>query len=191
MPISMDTIAGLGLGLGLAAACGFRVFVPLLVLSAAARLGVVPLVPGFEWMAGLPALIAFGSATALEIVGYYIPWLDHLLDLVASPASVAAGMLVSASVIVDLPPLVRWTAILIGGGGLAALVQSSTVALRAGSGTATGGVGNPVVATAELAGATITSLLAVALPLLVLFVFAAAALIVRRARRRRSARPQP
>lgn len=188
MPISFETIAALGLGLGLAAACGFRVFVPLLVLGVAARMDLVPLVPGWEWMASLPAIIAFGSATALEVVGYYIPWFDHLLDIVATPAAVTAGLLVSSAVIADLPPLVRWTAILVGGGGLAAFVQSSTVGLRAASGATTGGLANPVVATVELAGATVTSVLAVLLPLLVLFVVVAAALVARRLARRRTAR---
>jgi hypothetical protein len=120
-----------GIGLGLAAPCGFRVFVPLLVLSLAAKSGYVPLTPGWAWIGTAPAALAFGVATLFEVFGYFIPWVDHVLDVAAPPAAVVAGTVTTASVLTDLPPLVRWAAIITGGGGLAALVQSSTVALRA------------------------------------------------------------
>lgn len=168
MDISAQTIAAIGVGLGLAAACGFRVFVPLLVLSLAAKWGYVPLAPGWTWIGTSPAVIAFGTATLLEAFGYFIPWVDHALDLVATPAAVLAGMVTTASVLTDLPPLVRWAAIIVGGGGLAALVQSSTVALRAGSTATTGGLANPLIAAAELGGSAFTALLAVLLPLVAL-----------------------
>ncbi len=163
-------------GLGLAAACGFRVFVPLLIASLAARTGHLPLAAGFDWLASWPALAAFGAATALEVGAYFIPWLDHALDTVATPAAVLAGMLASASVLTDLPPLVKWTVTLIGGGGLAGLIQGVSVLARLKSTALTGGLANPVVATGELIGASTLALLAVLLPLLCLL--AVVALIV-------------
>lgn len=184
MDSSIQAIAAVGVGLGLAAACGFRVFVPLLVLSLAAKWGYVPLAPGWAWIGTMPATIAFGTATLLEAFGYFIPWVDHALDLVATPAAVAAGMVATAAVLTDLPPLVRWAAIVVGGGGLAALVQSSTVALRAGSTVTTGGLANPAVAAVELGGSTLASILAVLLPVLallaVIVVVAALWLVARR-----------
>lgn len=184
MDLSPDTLVSLGLGLGLAAACGFRVFVPLLVLSLAARAGYVSLAGGWEWMATTPATLAFGTATVLEVAGYYIPWFDHLLDTVATPAAIVAGMVTSASVVSDLPPLLKWTAIIVGGGGIAGLVQGSTVALRAGSGATTAGLANPVVSTIELAGSTLTAVLAIALPLLALLLAATMVFVVYRLGRR-------
>jgi hypothetical protein len=184
MDLSTDTLVSLGLGLGLAAACGFRVFVPLLVLNLAARAGYVSLAGGWDWMASTPATLAFGAATLFEVAGYYVPWFDHLLDTVATPAAIVAGMLTSASVVSDLPPLLKWTAIIVGGGGIAGLVQGSTVALRAGSGATTAGLANPVVATAELAGATITSLLAIVLPVLALVLVALVVFTIYRLTRR-------
>ena len=166
MDLTPDTLLSLGLGLGLAAACGFRVFVPLLILSVAARQGYVPLSSGWEWMGSNGALVAFASATVVEVLAYYIPWLDHALDTIATPSAVVAGMVTSASVLGDLPPLLKWTAVVIGGGGAAALVQGSTVALRTGSGMTTAGLANPVIATVELVGSTAVSILAIALPLL-------------------------
>jgi hypothetical protein len=168
MDAPLQTIAAVGIGLGLAAACGFRVFVPLFVLSLAAKSGYVPLTPGWAWIGTAPAALAFGVAMLFEVFGYFIPWVDHVLDVAATPAAVVAGMVTTASVLTDLPPLVRWAAIIIGGGGLAALVQSSTVALRAGSTATTGGLGNPVVAAAELGGSVFASILAVLAPLIAL-----------------------
>lgn len=167
-PGALDTLVSLAVGLGLAAACGFRVFVPLLVASVAARLGYQPLAGGFEWLASLPALIALASATVLEVGAYYIPWLDHALDAIATPAAVVAGVLASAAVVTDLPPLLKWTVAIVGGGGAAGLIQGTSVLFRLKSTALTGGFANPVVATAELLGAAATALLAILLPLVCL-----------------------
>jgi hypothetical protein len=168
----------IGVGLGLAAAAGFRVFVPLLVLSLAARAGYVPLSSGFEWIGTTPALIAFATATVLEVVGYYVPWFDNLLDTIAAPSAVVAGVIASASVMTDLPPLIRWSVALIGGGGAAGLVAGSTSLLRLKSTATTAGLANPLVATVELAGSVFTAVFAVLVPLLVLLVLALVFLVV-------------
>ena len=83
--------------MGLSAACGFRVFVPLLVMSLFAKNGHLNLSPGFSWIGTYPALIAFGTATGVEIAAYLIPGLDHLLDIITTPAAVIAGTLVTAA----------------------------------------------------------------------------------------------
>ncbi len=105
------------LGIALAVACGFRVFIPLLVVSIASYSGYIELAPNFSWVASLPALIIFAVATILEIVAYYVPWLDNLLDTIATPASIIAGILVSASFITGMHPLLKWTLAVIAGGG--------------------------------------------------------------------------
>ena len=181
-------------GVGLAAACGFRIFVPLLVMSVAARAGHMDLAPGFAWIASNPALVAFAVATAVELLGYLIPYVDHALDLLGAPAAAAAGVLVSLSSLVGMSPFLRWTLAIIAGGGLAALVHSATGAARAASTLTTGGLGNPAVAAAEAGGATLLSVLAIAAPiaalgLLVLLVFFAWRLISSRSRRPRAAAP--
>src|SRR6516162_6641024 len=104
----MDTVLSVCLGIGLSAACGFRVFVPLLVMSIANLSGNLTLAHGFEWIGTYPALITFSVATALEIGGYYIPWLDHLLDTIATPAAIVAGTVVTASMVTDLSPFLKW-----------------------------------------------------------------------------------
>ncbi len=168
----METLLSVCLGIGLSAACGFRVFVPLLVMSIASLSGHLTLAPGFDWIGTYPALITFSVATCLEIAGYYIPWLDHLLDTLATPAAIVAGTIVSASMVTDMSPLMKWTLAVIAGGGAAGLVQATTVAARTASTATTGGLANPLVSTMELAGAVTTSLVAIFAPALVVFVVA-------------------
>jgi hypothetical protein len=177
------------IGIGLAAACGFRVFVPFLVISIASLSGHLTLAPGFEWIGTYYALAAFAVATALEVAAYYVPWLDNLLDTIATPAAVIAGTVVAASVVADVSPFLRWTLAVIAGGGVAGAVQAATVALRGASTLATGGAANPVVSTGELGGSIVTSILAVAVPVLaVALVVLMGVLIVRGVKRLRAGR---
>ena len=181
----METLLSIALGLGLAAAAGLRVFVPVFGAGIAAHFGVLPLSHTFAWVGTTPALVAFGTATLLEIGAYYIPWLDHALDVVASPAAVVAGIVASAAVMTDLPPLVAWTVAIIGGGGAAGLVQMLSVGTRLKSAVTTGGLANPIVATGETVGAigiTAVAILVpvVALAICIVFVYVLARVIRRR-----------
>jgi len=154
------------LGIGLAAACGFRVFVPLLIMSIASLAGLLKLAPDFAWVGSWPALIIFAVATALEITAYYVPWLDHLLDNVSTPAAIVAGVLVTASVITDMNPVMRWPLAVIAGGGVAAAVQLGTIALRRAATYASAGIAHPLAASAENVGSTLMSILSILLPIL-------------------------
>src|SRR3954464_9610604 len=158
------------LGVGLAAATGFRVFLPLLIASTAAYSGHLSLDPSFAWLATPAALTMLGVAAVLEGGAFYIPGIDNLLDTLATPAAFVAGTVLSAAVITDMPPLVKWTAAVIAGGGIAGLTQAGTAMLRANSTVFTAGLGNPVIATAELGGALLVSLLALAAPLVAFLV---------------------
>ena len=162
----METLLALCIGLGLSAACGFRVFVPMLGISLAAHSGHLTLASDFQWLGSTAALIALSIATALEIGAYYVPWLDNFLDTVASPAAVVAGVMVSASVMTDMSPFLRWGLAIIAGGGIAAAVQATTVIARGASTLTTGGFGNPLLATVELGGAALSTGLAVMAPVL-------------------------
>jgi hypothetical protein len=163
----MEQVLSICVGIGLSAACGFRVFLPLLVMSIASLSGHLSLAHGFEWIGTYPALVSFSVATCVEIAGYYVPWLDHLLDTLASPAAIVAGTIITASAVTDMSPFLKWTLAVIAGGGAAGIVQSATVLTRGASTVATAGLANPVVATVELAGATITSIMALVAPILV------------------------
>lgn len=163
--LDTTTILSVLTGIGLAAACGFRVFVPLLALGLAGRAHVLPLNESFAVLAALPTLIALGTAAVLEVVAYYVPWLDNALDVAAAPAAVIAGVLASAASITSLPPVLLWGIAIIGGGGAAGLLHGATSLLRLKSTAVTGGVANPVVSTGELFGAVVTSAVALLIPL--------------------------
>ncbi len=154
------------IGIGISAACGFRIFVPFLGLSIAAMNGLLNLSPGFQWIGTWPALIAFATATVFEIGAYYIPWMDNLLDTIATPAAVIAGTIASVSVAGDLPPFIKWSLALIAGGSVAGVVQTGTTLLRGVSTAATGGMANFLITTAEIFGSAFFTVLAVAVPIL-------------------------
>jgi hypothetical protein len=165
---NLDLPISIVLGVGLAAATGFRIFLPMLIAGVAAYTGHLPLDDNFKWLATPPALATLTVATVVEILAYYIPAIDNLLDVLAAPAAVVAGIVVSAAVMADVPPLLKWTAAVVAGGGLAGLTQGVTTALRAKSTMLTAGAGNAVISTAELGGALSVSLLALAAPLVAL-----------------------
>jgi hypothetical protein len=178
---SLATIVSIALGIGLAAATGFRIFVPLLIAGIAARLDFIPINDGFAWLESTPALITLGTAAVFETLAYYVPGVDHVLDVIAGPAAVVAGVVASASVMTDLSPSLMWPLAIIAGGGAAGITKAGSALLRAQTGVATAGIGNPVVSTAETAGATILSILVLLIPLLsVLLVIAILVWAVRR-----------
>ena len=164
------------IGIGLAAATGFRVFMPMFAVSLASYLGWIPMNESFEWLAGLPTLITTGIAMVAEILAYYIPFIDHLLDTISVPLATIAGSVIFASQFADIGTFPQWALALIAGGGTAAAISSGFAGTRAASTATTGGLGNSVVATTETAGAGIMSFLALVAP--VIAFIAAVALII-------------
>jgi hypothetical protein len=188
----VDLALAVAMGVGLAAAVGLRVFLPMLVLSIGAYTGHLTLSSGLAWLGTPAALVMLSVAAVSEILAYYIPGVDNALDVIAAPAALIAGTVVSAAVLTDVPPMVRWTTAVIAGGGAAGVVHGLTSLLRAKSTVMTVGLGNHAIATGELAGALIVSLLALAAPLAavavaVLFCWFAARLLRRLLRKQRPA----
>lgn len=181
---SSETAFGVFVGLGLSAAAGLRIFVPLLVASAASLTGQLELASGFDWIGTTPALVGFAVAAAVEIVAYLVPVLDNALDAVAAPAAAVAGTILTASSIVEMSPWLRWSLAIIAGGGIAGTIHLFTGATRLTSTATTAGLANPAVSTAEAGGALGVSVLAIAAPILgvllaLLLVFVAARTLAR------------
>lgn len=162
--LNFDTLIELMLAISLSAAAGFRVFVPLLALSAASVLGHVDLPSNFDWVENPQALGLFAIACVLEIIGYSIPWMDHLLDILATPAAIITGTVVAASVAPEMDPLVKWTLALAAGGGTAGLTKGLMNILRATSTAVSGGLTNPIFSALELVAAAVLSVLAITVP---------------------------
>ncbi|WP_345263011.1 DUF4126 domain-containing protein [Nibrella viscosa] len=184
--MSWDWILSACMGVGLAACCGFRVFVPLLLAGLATKIGLISPLSGMEWVSTWSGILGLAVATAVELGAYYVPWLDNLLDTIAAPAAVIAGTLLSTSFFHIDNPILDWGLGLMLGGGAAGLVQAGTSLLRLGSTATTGGLGNPVVATTENVASFGLSLFTLFLPLIAfviiafILIYIAARLLTRR-----------
>jgi len=136
------------------------------VAGLAARWGGLTLAGGFQWLSSTGALLTLGTASVVEVAAYYIPVVDHLLDVMAGPAAVAAGVIASASAMANIPPAIMWPVAVIGGGGIAGLTKVVSALVRAKSGLVTAGFANPIVSTGETAGAVVTAIAAIVVPVL-------------------------
>lgn len=162
-----EMLTAIALGIGLSASAGFRVFIPMLVASIAARAGIFPVLEGFQWLGSWPAIICFGTATVIEILAYYIPFIDNLLDSITTPMAIGAGTLLLTSVLPIDSGMLKWITGLLVGGGAAATIQSGSVLARLASSKLTAGTGNHAVATGEHAAAISTSLLSLVVPVFI------------------------
>jgi len=164
-----DVIIALSMGLGLAAASGFRVFLPPFLLSIAVRADAVDvnlMDTPFEYFDSNVAVILLGAATVAEFAAYYVPWVDNLLDSIASPAAVVAGTGMTAIVLEgNTDPVIQWSLAIIAGGGVTAIVQGATVVTRGISTTLTAGFANPIVSTGENFASVILAIIAMVLPI--------------------------
>jgi hypothetical protein len=166
----MDIAISVFLGIGLAAAVGFRIFLPFMIMSLAAQFGVMELSTGFEWIGNPVALVLFGTASVIEILSYYIPWFDNLLDSVTAPLAMVCGTLVMGSAMVEMEPWIKWTLAIIAGGGTAGLIKGTSSTTRAVSSVTTAGLGNPLVATIESVSSIGLSLLSIFIPVIAILV---------------------
>ena len=170
----VQILLSLSLGLGLAAACGFRVFIPPLMMGVGSRLDLYNLEGSFVWVDDTWAIAIFSVATLLEIGGYFIPWIDNLLDAVATPTAIIGGIFVtSASLEGELDPSAQWTLSVIAGGSVSGVIQLGTVATRAISTGTTGGLANPIISLLEAVASILCILISLFLvaiiPIVIIF----------------------
>jgi hypothetical protein len=165
-PLSL--VVALATGMGLAAASGFRVFLPMLGMGLALRTGYVQAGPEWAWLAEPVTLMVLVVAAVAEVGAYFIPWLDNALDTVATPAAVIAGTVLTALTLGDAPAILQWALAIVAGGGTAGVVQVGSVVTRAASLGTTGGLGNPIVALGEILLSTIFTVLSLVVPFVAL-----------------------
>ena len=180
------------MGISLAAASGFRVFLPPFLLSLAARFNVVWFLDidligtQFEFFTSTLSIVVLGIATVAEFAAFYAPWVDSVLDTIATPASIVAGIAMTAIVLEGNDPIIQWTIAIVAGGGVAATIQSATVATRGLSSTFTFGLGNSAVATGENVASVALTLIAILIPFLsAFFVLLIVALLLRMKRKKK------
>ncbi len=184
------------MGISLAAASGFRVFLPPFLLSLAARFDVIWFLDidlvgtQFEFFTSTLAIVVLGIATIAEFAGVYAPWVDNALDSIATPAAIIAGVSMTAIVLEGSDPVVQWAVAIIAGGGVAATIQAATVTTRSLSSTFTFGLGNSTVATGENVASIALTLIAILIPFISAFVVILVVALLLRVKRRRNAQPQ-
>lgn len=159
-------IISIFLGVGLAAATGFRIFLPLFALSLASHFEWWTLNDQWLWLGSTAALSTLAVAMVAEILAYYIPWVDNLLDTISIPLAAMAGTAVMVATMGDVSPLITWSLAIIAGGGTAAAVKGATASSRLTSSVTTAGLGNPVVSTVETGGAVVMSALSFIAPVI-------------------------
>ena len=178
------------MGIALSAACGFRVFVPLLAVSLAARHAGLEVGDTLAWVRTDAAFICLAAATVVEVLAYYIPLLDHALDVINTPLAMVAGVLITCGLLPDMPEFARWGIGIVAGAGASGMVQLGTAALRGLSTGATATLGNPIISTVENGLSVIGSVLAIVLPVVAALGMMVMAWLVFKLIRRLRRRPQ-
>jgi len=163
----------------LSAGCGLRVFTPFFILSLITYLfpELIPLNEDVAFISSLSAVILLGIASLLEILAFYIPWLDNILGAVTVPIAGFSGVAMGAIILADLPPALQWGLAILGGGG-ATGTQLSTEYIRTFITAATAGFGNFIVSTVENIFALVLSILAIIAPILALILLTVFLLLI-------------
>ncbi len=171
MTFDANTLTAAAMGIALSASCGFRVFIPMLVAGLASRFQWFHFAESFSWLSSTPTLISLSTASVLEIAAYYIPFVDNILDTIATPLSMAAGTVMASSILPIENEWLRWMTGIVAGGGGAGLVASGTGLLRLLSSKFTLGTGNAAVATVENTSALAGSIMSFIVPVIMAIVF--------------------
>jgi len=156
---------------GLASASGLNAYIPLLTVALIARLtNLLKLNPPFdiltnEWVIGVLVLLLI-----VEIVVDKIPAADTINDVIQTFVRPTAGAILFAASTsaIDLNPILA----VILGLVLAFGVHATKATARPVVTASTGGIGNPVVSTAEDVVSLVVSILALAVPILIGIVLA-------------------
>lgn len=167
----MELFLSLLIGIGLSATSGFRLFLPFLVISAASLTGHLELSPAFDWIGTYPALTVFAVATLVEVMSYFFPYIDNLVSAISIPFAVIAGTVITASMIIDMGPLLTWSLAIIAGGGASLTTKTTSTMLHTGSTAVSGGTANPLVSALETAFSLFLAVISIVAPVLIIFLF--------------------
>lgn len=136
------------LGLALATATGFRIFLPMFLLSFTSHIGWVTLPQKLSWLEGETALFVLGVAMLIELVSYFIPGVDNIMDIIDTPIAVIVGFLVVFSVI-EVNSMMEWILAVVIGGIVPAVIKACKATIRGGVTLLMGGLGNGLFSIVE------------------------------------------
>ena len=142
-------ISSIFLAFGLSAACGFRIFIPPLTYGLLYKADLVQLGEGWDWLGTDWVIAVLALAALIEIIGNLVPWIDNLLDVLATPTAIFAGTTLSAISLTEIDPGLKWILSVMSGVLITGGFQLSTVTLRGFSSIFTGGLINPIISLIE------------------------------------------
>jgi uncharacterized membrane protein len=189
----MNALFGILTAFGLSASAGLNAYIPLLVVGVIAHYtNWIHLSPPFDVLGNAWVLIVISVLLIVEMLADKFPAVNHLNDVVQTVIRPAAGAVVfaaSAHVITDINPIIALICGLLVAGSIHTV---KAVAVRPAVTATTGGAANVPVSIAEDVIATVLSILAVLIPVLVgVFLVLFTALIIwwlwHRASRKRQA----
>ena len=144
-----SSISSILLAFGLSAACGFRIFIPPLTYGLLYKADLVRLGDGWNWISNDWVIAVLALAALIEIIGNLVPWLDNLLDVLATPTAIIAGTTLSAVSLSEIDPGLKWILSVMSGVMITGGFQLATVSLRGFSSIFTGGLINPIISFIE------------------------------------------
>ena len=163
----LEFIIPISLGIGLSAATGIRVFLPLFLISLYKYYEGHLFMEYFNWLDSVPVMITLGVATIIEISSYYIPVVDHALDVISAPVSFLAGSITMISTLPDMPSYINAILGLIIGGTTAVGMTSIMGFTRAKVSLTSIGSANFLFSTIEIFLSGILTLLSFLVPIFI------------------------
>jgi len=165
---AMDLLLGIFTAFGLSASAGLNAYIPLLVVGVIAHYTEwITLNNPWDLLANPWVLIVLGILVIIEMLADKIPAVNHINDAIQTfirPAAGAIAFAASAKVITDIHPVVALICGLLISGSVHAV---KSVAVRPAVTATTGGAGNVPVSIAEDIFATVMSILAIVIPIMV------------------------
>ena len=168
----MDLYLKILIGLGLSAASGFRLFVPFAILSIFSISGIYNTTSTPYIFSSDLFLVIFIILSVSEVLLFYNPWIDNMLDLISTPASIFSGIIITYFVLYDTEIYLRLLISVILGGLVSLNVQLLTVKARSSTSIFSKGNGNQIVSTIENISSIFISILVLKFPLAGIFVSA-------------------
>ncbi len=163
-------LAAILTSIGLALPAGLNAWIPLLVLALADRFtNQVNLASPFDFISSTPGIVIILLLLPIELIADKIPGIDHVSDIAHTFIRPVVGTVLAAAVADASGDLNMWLGAALGLGG-ASVAHAAKMSTRPVITVSTGGVGNPFVSMIEDVASAICSIVAIALPLLLLVV---------------------
>ena len=166
MELSHTTLCIL-IGVGLSCAIGFKIILPVFVLSLLSYFGEIELNESYSWLSSKYTLVALGIAFCYETLSTLIPGLAGMQKFMAVFIAPLVAFWVSVAILPsETSEFIKWSSALICG-TTSFGVAATTSGIRASTAFVTGGANAPVSGGVEIGASLLSSILAMICPILI------------------------